>query len=280
MRGSWRPFLKGVLVGLAATLFGAVPARAASGRLRLITYNVAGLPDGVSTAHPSRNMPLIGRLLNGYDLALIQEDFAYAAELRSELAFPYTSEAFVRGRRMDFGDGLSLFAAQRFSDYQREAWRACNGVVDSFFDCLTPKGFSFARLRLAPNVTVDVYNVHLDAGWSAADRAAREAQIEQLLAALRTRSQGHAVLLAGDTNIPSSQRGLLERLQREGELRDACTALGCPEPGRIDRVLFRSNAELRWTPRQWRVERRFVDPQQQPLSDHLAVSVEFDWSAK
>ncbi len=266
------------LLSVLVALWSGGAAHAASGRLRAVTYNVAGLPDGVSTQHPSRNMPLIGRLLNGYDLAFIQEDFAYASELRSEVRFPYATAPFVRGRRMDFGDGLSLFAVHPFSEHERSAWRACNGIVDSFFDCLTPKGFSFARLRLAPGVTVDVYNVHLDAGGSAADAAAREAQVEQLLEALRARSRGRALLLAGDTNIPASQRALLQRLAREAGLQDSCAALSCPEPRRIDRILFRSTPALRWTPRQWRLDRRFVDARQRPLSDHLAVSVELDWT--
>ena len=31
-------------------------------------------------------------------------------------------------------------------------------------DCLTPKGFTYMRLTLAPGVTLDTYNLHADAG--------------------------------------------------------------------------------------------------------------------
>jgi endonuclease/exonuclease/phosphatase family metal-dependent hydrolase len=179
---------------------------------------------------------------------------------------------------VNFGDGLSQFSKLPFSDLTREAWVACHGIVDSYFDCLTPKGFSYSRQTLGDGVQVDVYDVHLDAGWGEADGNAREAQVEQLVSAIKRRSAQTAILLAGDTNIPKHQHALLERLEHETGLIDVCTELRCPDPRRIDRVLYRDSATFKWQPRTWRVDRRFVDAKQEPLSDHLAVAVEFDWS--
>jgi endonuclease/exonuclease/phosphatase family metal-dependent hydrolase len=252
-------------------------ASASSGRLKVLTYNVAGLPDGFSTPHPSLNLPRIGSLLGGYDLALIQEDFAYPSALRKNLILPYQSPAFERGEQMHFGDGLSLFSSYSFTPLQREAWQACYGYIDSFFDCLTPKGFTRTRMTLAPGVHVDVYNIHLDAGWGAKDAAARESQVEQLVHAIQQYSPGAALLVGGDTNIPFQQRTLLERFRKQTGLSDACAALRCPEPKRIDRVLFRSSSALHWLPRKWRIDPRFVDENLRPLSDHLAVAVDLDW---
>src|SRR6188472_1316783 len=70
-------------------------AGASQGQLKVLTYNVAGLPDGFMTPHPSANMPQIGALLGRYDLALIQEDFAYGAPLRERVTLPFQSPAFV-----------------------------------------------------------------------------------------------------------------------------------------------------------------------------------------
>ncbi|HKO51580.1 MAG TPA: endonuclease/exonuclease/phosphatase family protein [Polyangiaceae bacterium] len=253
-------------------------AGAASGRLKVLTYNVAGLPDGFMTAHPSANMARIGSLFTRYDLVLIQEDFAYGTVLRQSVKLPFQSPAFVRAGRFHFGDGLSQFAAQAFSPLQREPWRTCHGVVDSYFDCLTPKGFSLARQHLAEGVEVDVFNVHLDAGSSIEDQRAREAQVDQLLEAIAQRSAGRAIVLAGDTNL-RSQRDLLARFERTAGLLDVCEALRCPDRPRIDRVLFRSTPALTIKPRKWSIDRRFVDAKGQPLSDHLAVAVELDWSS-
>jgi endonuclease/exonuclease/phosphatase family metal-dependent hydrolase len=251
-----------------------------AGRLKLLTYNVAGLPEGLSESRPTVNLPLIGKLLNRYDLALVQEDFAYPLMLRQAILHAHGSPPFVRGERLHFGDGLSQFSRMPFFLYERERWAACHGVLDSYFDCLTPKGFTYSRQELAPGVTVDVYNLHLDAGGSPGDRSARADQLAQLAQAVKQRSAGHAVILGGDFNIRGGSE--LERLawfEGETELVDTCQVLRCKEPSRIDRILFRSSDALTLTPRSWRVDPRFVDAQRRPLSDHLAVAVELEWTA-
>jgi hypothetical protein len=250
----------------------------ARGRFKLLTYNVAGLPDGVSQSHPSVNMGPIGKLLNRYDLVLVQEDFAYAAELRRLLAHPHVTPPFVRGDRKDFGDGLSQFARLPFAGIFREPWRNCHGIVDSYFDCLTPKGFTFARVALGDNTSVDIYNLHMDAGGSPGDVSARAAQIEQLGKALERFSVGQAVIVAGDTNMGKDEPALAN-FQARFELIDVCRKLGCPDPGRIDRVFYRSSPGVSLSARRWRIDKTFVDRRGKPLSDHLAVAVDFDWKS-
>lgn len=263
----------------ASTLAPAALAASSSsaGRFELVTYNVAGLPEGISRSRPLANLPRIGELLNRFDLALVQEDFAYPRELRRSIRHAYASAPFERGGRLDFGDGLSFFSALPVTELRREAWASCNGIVDSFFDCLTPKGFSVARQWLAPDRGVHVYNLHMDAGWSPDDRAAREAQIEQLVAEIARRSPREALIVAGDTNLFGRDRDLLEQLLARTGLRDACEATRCPDRGRVDRVLFRSSAELVLRPVKWRIAHEFVDGARRPLSDHLAVAVSFVW---
>lgn len=224
-------------------------------------------------------MPRIGRLLARYDLALIQEDFAFGSLLRQSVTLPFQSPAFEREGRLHFGDGLSLFAARPFTAVQREAWRACHGVVDSYFDCLTPKGFISARQRLADGAEIDVYDVHLDAGSSEGDRQARNAQIAQLIEAIQHLSLGRAVLLAGDTNLRSQDRDLLTGFEHSTGLADVCAAVRCSDRWRIDRVFYRSSSTLTLFPRKWSIDRRFVDAKGQPLSDHLAIAVELDWKS-
>ncbi len=276
---SVRPASFARVVSLGVGLLLSAPRRSAadSGHVKLLTYNVAGLPDGFSTPHPSQNMGPISRRLKGFDIVLVQEDYAYAASLRQFLELPHQSPPFERGERWNFGDGLSQFSSWRFSPLSREAWRACHGVVDSYFDCLTPKGFAVAKQELAPGIYVDVYNIHLDAGSTSGDALAREGQVAQLIHAIAARSSGAGVILAGDTNLPAAERPLLERFERETGLADVCTALRCKDPNRIDRVLIRSSASLRLSPKAWRLDRRFVDARGLPLSDHLAVAVDLDW---
>jgi Endonuclease/Exonuclease/phosphatase family len=257
----------------------ALEKKAASGKLSLVTYNVAGLPEAVSHLRPVANLPVVGRLLNQYDVALVQEDYAYPNDLRRFITLPYRTDGFVRGKRIDFGDGMSEFSRLPFAQFEREAWNACNGYVDAYFDCWTPKGLAFARHELATGVTVDVYDVHLDAGGAPGDRAAREAQMLQLSAAIELHSAGHAVILGGDTNIREDQSALLERFERETGLVNVCDALRCPDPGRIDRVFYRNAGGVSFRPLIWRTDARFVDRLGRPLSDHLPVAVTFEWHA-
>ena len=245
----------------------------------MVTYNVAGLPEGISNSHPLANHPPIGDRLNQYDLALVQEDFAYAGELRRKLRLPYQSRPFVRGQRLDFGDGLSVFSKFPFAEPRRTAWKSCHGITGHFFDCLTPKGFSVTTLELAPGVRLDVWNVHLDAGFSDGDRAARTAQLAQLAEAVRLHSSDRALVVGGDFNVSSAEREQLAVFQRETATRDACAVTRCGQPGRIDRVLFRSSPAVTLTAVHWRVASGFVDASGLPLSDHAPVAVDFSWKA-
>jgi hypothetical protein len=256
---------------------GSAPRR---GRFRLATNNVAGLPEGVSQAHPLVNLPVVGKRLNAYDLALVQEDFAYPELLRKNLTLPYRSGAFVRGEALHFGDGLSQFGRQPFGETRRLPWNACHGIVDSYFDCLTPKGLAMIRVEVTPRAFVDVYNVHLDAGASPEDAAARAKQLAQLFDTVRELSADHATVVGGDFNLTDAERPLLYQLAGAVGLVDVCARLRCAEPGRLDRVLTRGSPALGLEPRSWRIDRSFRDAQGRPLSDHLLVAVELEWTTR
>ena len=73
--------------GPAATAARAVARRTAearSGRFSLLTYDVAGLAQLGSDSDPGLNAALISPLLNHYDVALVQEDFAYHGPLGAQ----------------------------------------------------------------------------------------------------------------------------------------------------------------------------------------------------
>lgn len=52
-----------------------------SGELDMLTYNVAGLPQGVSRSDPLLNTLIMSPLLNRYPYVFVQEDFEYHDEL-------------------------------------------------------------------------------------------------------------------------------------------------------------------------------------------------------
>jgi hypothetical protein len=271
----------------------------ASGELLALTYNVAGLPMGFSSSMPERYMPLIGPLLNGYELVLLQESWqtpdpnpgaplrVYHEILVEASEHPYKSEPDGVPWGMDpdrpsalLGDGLNMFSEFPFDETVRVRWPACVDIEGT--DCLALKGFSLARTQLDEGVTVDVYNLHMDAGGTAEDDAARELGIEALVEFMAEHSRGRAVIVGGDFNLRTTREpaaSQFARLLDETDLLDACTELACDRPGSIDKFLFRSSDEL-----EIRAERLsfdsevFITDDGAPLSDHDPVAVRFAWS--
>ncbi|MCK5797057.1 MAG: hypothetical protein KAI47_07740, partial [Deltaproteobacteria bacterium] len=217
---------------------------ATSGTLTILSYNVAGLPFGLSQSDPVTNTPLISPLLNAYDLALMQEDFAFTAQLSSKALHPHKSTPGTPVPGTFMNDGLTRFSNAFFTGHTRIKWTACNGVFDQANDCLASKGFSVAETILGPGVLVDVYNLHMDAGNSAGDIAARSAEVDQLVAYIALHSAGRAIILAGDTNLNPSKsvenQKILDKLITQGKLTDACVHLTCGQTDRIDRIMYRS----------------------------------------
>jgi hypothetical protein len=252
-------------------------AGAEQGVFSILTYNVAGLPEPFSGSRPAKYSQLISPRLNDFDIVLTQEDFWYHRDLVSASKFPFVAK---RSRAGTLGDGLSRFSQFPMSEVQHEAWRACSGKFRRGSDCMTEKGFAWAGHELAPGIWLDVYDLHMDAGRDPGDQEARAAEMDQLIAAIRRRSAGRALIVAGDWNLYCRRprdRAVLQKLLDEEYLTDVCRALNCGEE-RVDRILFRSSAELELIPRNYRVEvERFKNEQGGQLSDHQAVSAVFAW---
>ena len=254
-------------------------AGARSGRFSLLTYNVAGLPEPLSGSEPVRNTPLISPRLNAFDIVVTQEDFWYGKKLRRDSDHPYYAP---RGRSLTLGDGLSRFSRLPFAEVVREDWKSCHGYLNHGSDCMTAKGFAYAAHELAPGVFLDIYDLHMDAGHEAGDLEARTEEVDQLLAALRARSAGKAVIVAGDWNLSSNRPRDLENLDRmlaAENLGDACLTLHCGVE-RVDRILFRESDSLKLRVVDYQVEtERFADEAGRQLSDHHAVSAVFEWES-
>jgi len=247
-----------------------------------LTYNVAGLPWGLSSSDPNRNTPLISPLLNPYDVVLLQEDFSYTAQLSSAATHPYKTEP-GSGGTLSLNDGLTVFSRLPFGAVTREPWEDCSGYISNANDCLAAKGFLVTELTVAPGAVLDLYDLHMDAGQDDADYDARAAQVEQLIASLHGRSAGKAIVLGGDTNLKLTasvdNAGLLARLLSGGGLTDSCEALSCGDK-RIDRIMLRSSATLELRPLSWALDDTFVDDAGEPLSDHEAVAVRIGWTVR
>ena len=289
----------GWLMGLA---LGVAPIAAAD-TFTVLSYNVAGLPEGISSSHPKVNHPLISPLLNAYDIVAVQEDFAYDPLLRADLGFPYQSvkddTAGEAGEQLGFayGDGLNTFSKTPFTDFTRVTWEECFGLFTNASDCLTPKGLSYERHEFAPGVFLDVYNWHADAGGAAEDQAARRSNTRQLYTAIADFSAGNAVIVLGDTNNRYTRDGdvmpemlaaasltdVWIELSRGGVIPAIGASLGdcADETGanceHIDKILYRGSASLVLEALEYDVPSHFVDAMGEPLSDHDPVFARFGW---
>jgi hypothetical protein len=272
--------------------------QSSSGTFLALTYNVAGLPQGISGSNPETNTPIIGPLLNGYDLVLLQETWktpdpnplaplrVYHEILEAASRHPFRSVSAPLPLGNDperpsalVSDGLNRFARLRFDGVTRERWNDC---WESAADCLSLKGFSFARTTLPSGGTIDVYNLHMEAGGDPEDDILRDAAVTQLRDFINSESVGRAVIVGGDFNLHTDEEPdstQFQRLLSETGLTDVCAFLACPQPGRIDKFLFSSSSTVTLTPVSWNFETDvFQDDQGQPLSDHDALAVRFDWT--
>ncbi|MEM7454984.1 MAG: hypothetical protein AAF456_11595 [Planctomycetota bacterium] len=255
-------------------------SRAIEGTFRALTYNVAGLPQGISSSSPATNTHQISPLLNAYDLVLAQEDFSYHPQLSSSADHRYQSEPQTEFTAI-MNDGLNRFSRSPFSEIQRHAWQAFNGFFGASNDGLAAKGFSAARHTVADGVQIDVYNLHADAGGSPRDQAARAAQFEQLAGFMSEFSSTNMVIVGGDTNLRARRDGdltTLNEFKSTTGLTDVGHAMGMPD--HIDRFLIRDGAQYALTATQWRVADEFVDEGGNALSDHPAINVDFHWHRK
>ena len=160
--------------------------------LNIISYNVAGLPEGISDSQPSKNTAEIGRRLNSYDIVAVQEDFNYNHFLYSTAQHKYKTEW---SGPVPFGDGLNTLSNFKVTGLKRQKWKDCNS-----FDCLTPKGFSYNRIELVEGISIDFYNIHANAGKTEVDQQARRSNLFQMYEYIEKHSKDRAVIIAGDFN--------------------------------------------------------------------------------
>ncbi|MEZ5383543.1 MAG: hypothetical protein R2754_17315 [Microthrixaceae bacterium] len=260
-----------------------------SGTLAMLTYNVAGLPEGISQSHPEANSPVIGALLGDYDVVLTQEDFGfYTDALRAEASLQHLTVPHAGPEQENpldrqgvlTGDGLNIMASLPIEEQpDRVPWTECG---DDAADCLALKGFARTTLTLADGVTVDLYNLHNEAGGD--DDALRADDLDQLVAYLDDNSADRPVIIGGDWNLHTDEEPDATQFQdflAETGLTDTCDVVDCGDDTHIiDKIVFRSSDDLTLTPTRHEFEReRFVDDSGEPLSDHDPLRVDFDWSA-
>lgn len=280
--------LLGVLCGLGCVNEEPEEQLPLKGEFSAVSYNVHGLPSELTGDDTPGRMEQIAPLLAAYDVVGLQEDFDDQNHATLEAGTEHPTKIRFAEHIADdrfYGSGLAVFANQEAIHTHHEHYADCYGTLDGASDCLASKGFQAIRLQFGPedDQTIDVYNSHLEAGGGTEDNAARASHVDQLIAAMSTVSAGRAVLFLADTNLKDSAPADLPEITRligDAQLTELCVAVDCPDPGRIDRVLYRSSEALSLTGLDWWVADEFVDENGADLSDHEPIAGRFAWEGR
>lgn len=283
------------VTALTASFAAAMPVSMASGTFSVLTYNVSGLPEGISSATTPRGPSTaeIGARINPYDIVNVQEDFNYHKDLYEADIHPYRTPT---SGGAGFGSGLNTMSNYPYTDFDRQRWNSCE---KNSGDCLTPKGFTFMRVTVADGVNVDFYNLHADAGDGSGDLAARADNLNQLTDYMRSHSAGNAVLVMGDTNTRYTRTGdTIAEFATENGLTDAWVQLerngSAPVVGSpalkcdgtptnscevVDKILYRGSRDISLRVITYNNEHaKFLNPSGEMLSDHDAITVTCSWT--
>jgi hypothetical protein len=284
----------------------AFDSAATSGEFLALTYNVAGLPELFTSApNPLGRMPLISKLLNDYDLVLVQEDWLTPTPNPGapQRGYHEILEDFVTHRYrsipmpIPFGtdptrpsallsDGLNEFSRLYFNMYTTEhvRWKECFGdLTTGASDCLALKGFTRTVHKLAEGVEIDVYNLHGEAGSDPKDIPLKQQDFETELADyINTHSAGHAIILGGDTNLhtggPPSD-SVWQNFRTKTGIKDVCETVACgADEHQIDKFAYRSSSTVVIEPLSHKFDRAKFSYDGGTLSDHDALEVRFRWS--
>jgi hypothetical protein len=285
-----------------------------TGDFSMLTYNVAGLPQEISTEQPSTDIPQISPLLEPFDIVMTQEDFDwwvddlsgldfvnYHDRLRADVTHEHMTEQHpgieavgIDGSDPDrplplVGDGLGFISRIPFTDVDRVPWDHCYGDAETGAgDCLAMKGFMVATFELADGVEVDIYTLHAEAGEGPEDQPIQEENYEQLAAYMQEHSADRAVIIAGDTNLhleeghdqQAADTPIWEGFLEATGLTDVCDVVECDPQGTIDKVAYASRGGVTLEPLDRRHETEtFVDDAGDDLSDHPPVAVDWTWAA-
>jgi hypothetical protein len=288
-----------VLGGLTAAAPTATAAD--SGTFNVLTYNIAGLPESLSSASTPRDTSTttIGQRIAPYDIVHVEEDFNYHAYLYAgDTTHTYRTPT---SGGAGIGSGLNTLSKIPYDtdDFERVRWNSCQ--VDSG-DCLTPKGFTFMRERLAEGVYVDFYNLHTNAGTNDGDLASRADNLNQLTAFIKAHSAGNAVVVMGDTNTRYTRTGdTIAEFAAANGLTDpwvqlirggtpptkGSDALVCDQSGPtvpntcevVDKILYRSSRLVSLNATSYNNEHAaFLTDDNLMLSDHDPITANFTWS--
>ena len=177
------------------------------GKLKIMTYNVSGLPilgDNQGTQKEFKGkdrMKKIGEVLcrdSGCDIIGTQEDFNFHSSLAKAMP-DYKYQTFSKGG-VPLGDGVNIFSKKPIYNVKRTPWRKCFGYLAGAMDRLAEKGILSSTIEIEKDVFIDFYVLHADAANDPKSLVARKDNFIQLAEMIKSRKQDRAIIVMGDFN--------------------------------------------------------------------------------
>lgn len=259
----------------------------------------------------------------GWDVIALSEDFNFHDDLMNGLSgSPYQSAThrgkiatsastymrFIAQRSPLFDiDGLGLLYNNAKATQSGESWTAWNthnGYTSDGADGLIDKGFRYYLITLQDGTQVDLYIHHMDAESSAADNAARESQLTQLVNHIKGTNNQRPIIVMGDTNCRYTRDRLkslfVDALNADERFTvqdpwiiygrhgiyptyGAGSIMASSEGYRkgevVDKIFLINNKEsnIRLVAESYAQDQSFINEQGEPLADHWPCVVEFSY---
>lgn len=300
------------------------------------TVNITGItnikmnPEGPQETGTEKMSELIAN--KGWDFFAVSEAFNYNDILMSKIKGQYTAGTFrdaiptslngiqalqyvelsgttIREDRVKKSfdtDGLNLIYKNnvRVSGQRWTGWNQKYGVTKNGSDLLIDKGYRYYAVSLGAGLDVDVYILHMDAETSPEDNAARESQINQLVADILQSDNKRPIIIMGDTNCRYTRDRLKELLidqinadsrfdihdpwidymwngtypnVGDNALMVSNPALGHQKGEVVDKIFYINNtdAPAQLTAHGYLHDMDFTWPDGSEISDHFPIVIEF-----
>ncbi len=178
-----------------------------NGKLKIMTYNVSGIPvlgdnQGSQREFKGKDrMKKIGEMLcrkSDCDIIGAEEDFNLHPALADAMT-SYKYQTFSKGG-IPLGDGLNIFSKKPVYNVKRIPWRKCFGYFAGASDRLAEKGILSAVVEIEKGVFIDFYVIHADAAKDPKSLVARKDNFLQLAEVINSRKEDRAVIVMGDFN--------------------------------------------------------------------------------
>ena len=165
-------------------------------KLKILLWNVWLLPSFITDGKSKERAAMISKLLNDFDIVVLNEAFTNKYSLTKDVIHPYTIKT-PRTFYKILDSGLMIL-----SKYPIEEIHFLPFSELETWDQFSSKGVLKLIVNLGNNLKMDIYGTHLQAGSEESHHRARLSQVNEVYQFVKNHSQFniHPIVLCGDLN--------------------------------------------------------------------------------